>query len=71
VTRAEVLAGLEEIGVELEDASSAAPADAGCDGNQVRRMSRRSSRVAVYVVPAEEDRMIAVHVMEMSGGSGQ
>jgi acetate kinase len=71
VTRAEVLAGLEEIGVELEDASSAAPADAGCDRNQVRRMSRRSSRVAVYVVPAEEDRMIAVHVMEMSGGSGQ
>jgi acetate kinase len=72
VTRAEVLAGLEEIGVELEDPSSAAaaPRDAGCDGNEVRRMSRRSSRVAVYVVPAEEDRMIAVHVMEMSGSSG-
>jgi acetate kinase len=71
VTRAEVLAGLEELGIELEDAScvDTAPADAGCHGNEVRRMSRRSSRVAVYLVPAEEDRMIAVHVMEMSGAA--
>ena len=32
----------------------------------IRRVSSDSSTVPVYVVPAEEDRMIAVHVAEMA-----
>jgi acetate kinase len=35
-------------------------------GEGVRLLSEPSSRVAVYVAPAEEDRMIAVHVMNMT-----
>jgi acetate kinase len=58
-TRDEVLGGLEGLGVEL---------DVWLDGkgDGVRLLSETSSRVAVYVVPAEEDRMIAVHVMNMT-----
>ena len=60
-TRDEVLRGLEGLGVEL---------DVWLDGKGegVRLLSEASSHVAVYVVPAEEDRMIAVHVMNMTAG---
>jgi acetate kinase len=60
-TRDETLRGLEGLGVEL---------DVWLDGKGegVRLLSETSSHVAVYVVPAEEDRMIAVHVMNMTAG---
>jgi acetate kinase len=58
-TRDEILSRLEGLGVEL---------DAWLDGKGegVRLLSETSSRVAVYVAPAEEDRMIAMHVMNMT-----
>ncbi len=56
-TRREVLAGLEETGVRLEE-------DNRSEG--MRRVSAEGSKTAVWVVPAEEDLMIAVHVQEMS-----
>jgi acetate kinase len=59
VSRAEILKGLEDLGVELEEQ--------GPNGAAVRLASRVGSRVAVYIVPAEEDRMIAVHVTQMMG----
>jgi acetate kinase len=59
-SRAEILEGLEEMGVVLDRER-----DEANGGDGVRRVSAASSRVAVYVVPAEEDRMIAVHVLEL------
>jgi acetate kinase len=61
-SRAEILEGLEEFGVVLDDGLDAAK------GDGLRRVSAAASRVVVYVVPSEEDRMIAVHVMEMMAG---
>lgn len=59
-SRVEILEGLEKLGVVLDGASNKA------NGDGVRRVSAASSQVAVYVVPAEEDRMIALHVMELT-----
>jgi acetate kinase len=58
-SRTEILTGLEEMGVALEER--------GSNGGGVRLASRTESRVAIYIVPAEEDRMIAVHVRQMMG----
>jgi acetate kinase len=58
-SRAEILAGLEDIGVVLDGDRNEAQEDG------VRLVSGKGSRKAVYVVPAEEDWMIAVHVGEM------
>ncbi len=60
-SRAEILDGLEEMGVVVDGANNTAN---GVDG--VRCVSGASSRVAVYVVPAEEDRMIAIHVRNLT-----
>jgi acetate kinase len=60
-TRSEVLAGLGGVGILLDEAANAAK------GNGLRKMSDEASATAVYVVPAEEDRMIACHVGEMAG----
>jgi acetate kinase len=62
-TRAEIAGGLRGLGVELEDAANRME-DAAA-GGAVRKISDEDSRVAVYVVPAEEDRMIAWHVARM------
>jgi acetate kinase len=59
-SRAEILEGLEEMGVVVDPATNEAKREDG-----VHRVSVVGSRVAVYVVPAEEDRMIAVHVLEL------
>ncbi|WP_213804906.1 acetate/propionate family kinase [Granulicella sp. dw_53] len=59
-SRAEILRGLEGLGVELDHAANEA------HGDGVRRVSG-TFPIAVYVVPAEEDLMIAVHVAEMMG----
>jgi len=56
-TRAEVLSGLEGLGVRLEETVRA---------KGVRMVSVASSPTAVWVVPAEEDLMIAIHVERMA-----
>lgn len=58
-TRNEVMAGLSEMGVGMDDKANAAKR------NGVRAVSRGDSKTAVYVVPAQEDWMIAWHVGEM------
>jgi acetate kinase len=58
-SRAEILRGLEECGVILDTEAN----EAG--GDNLRRVSSPDSRVAVWVVTAQEDRMIAVHVGQM------
>jgi acetate kinase len=58
-SRAEILAGLESIGVTLDTAANEAK------GDDLRRISSPESQVAVWVVTAQEDRMIAVHVGQM------
>jgi acetate kinase len=58
-TRAEVLAGLQALGIELVAEESGA-------AGEVRRISAPQSAVAVFVVPADEDEMIAMHVLQMA-----
>ena len=58
-SRAEILRGLETSGVVLDAAAN----EAG--GDDLRRVSSPDSQVAVWVVTAQEDRMIAVHVRQM------
>jgi acetate kinase len=58
-SRAEILHGLESCGVVLDAAAN----ETG--GDELRRVSSADSKVAVWVVTAQEDRMIAVHVRQM------
>jgi acetate kinase len=58
-SRAEILRGLEACGVVLDAAAN----EAG--GDELRRVSAPNSEVAIWVVTAQEDRMIAVHVRQM------
>jgi acetate kinase len=58
-SRAEILQGLESCGVVLDAIANAAGGDA------LRRVSAPESKLAVWVVTAQEDRMIAVHVRQM------
>ena len=60
-TRDEVMTGLSEMGMSLDGAKNAGK------GDGVRVVSAEGSRTVVYVVPAEEDWMIAWHVGEMAG----
>jgi acetate kinase len=59
-TRAEVLVGLEGVGIALD------PGVNGLQGNGLRRIDSAGSGTAVYVIPAEEDRTIARHVGKMA-----
>ena len=58
-SRAEILRSLENCGVILDTEAN----EAG--GDNLRRVSSPDSKVAVWVVTAQEDRMIAVHVGQM------
>jgi acetate kinase len=58
-SRAQILRGLESCGVVLDATANEA------DGDELRRVSAPHSQVAVWVVTAQEDRMIAVHVRQM------
>ena len=58
-SRAEILRGLDDCGVILDTAAN------GAGGDNLRRVSSPDSKVAVWVVTAQEDRMIAVHVGQM------
>lgn len=59
LSRREILQGLDGYGIELDPAANEAR------GEGMRRISSAGSAVAVWVVPAQEDRMIAVHVSQM------
>jgi acetate kinase len=59
-TPAEVLAGLAELGIEL-DATAAGQA-----GDGIRQISSSRSKIDVRIVPAQEDRMISIHVRKMA-----
>ncbi|MCB1274658.1 MAG: acetate kinase [Leucobacter sp.] len=60
--RAEVCAGLEALGVELDPAANARPGDAA------RRISTERSGVAVLVVPTDEEVEIARQTWELVAG---
>lgn len=59
-TRSEVLAGLDGMGIAL-DQNAAHKSATG-----LRRVSAADSKTTVYVAPADEDRMIAWHVGRMA-----
>ncbi len=60
-TRSDVVGGLEEMGIVLDEGANEAK------GDGIRNVSAEGSKVEVWVVPAEEDWMIAVHVAKMMG----
>ena len=59
-TRAQILSGLERLGVDLDLSSNQATADG------IQRISKQVSTTTILVVPAQEDLMIAVHVERMA-----
>ena len=59
LSRAEILQGLESSGVVLDAAANEA------QGDDLRRVSAANSQVTVWVVTAQEDRTIAMHVQQM------
>ncbi len=60
LTRAEVLGGLESLGISISSSLNEAKASG------VRRISASESKIAVFVIPAQEDLMIAMHVDQMA-----
>jgi acetate kinase len=64
--RAQVLAGLEPLGIVLDGERNAAP-----PATTARIVSTVDSRVAVCVVPTDEELAIAEETAELLGGSGQ
>jgi acetate kinase len=58
-SREEILQGLASYGVVLDTIADAAP------GDRLRRISAADSQVVVWVLTAQEDRMIAIHVSQM------
>lgn len=59
-SRTAILRGMGNYGVELDAVANEA------SGDQLRLVSTRDSKVTVWVVTAQEDRMIAVHVSQMA-----
>ncbi len=59
LTRSQICAGLEAFGIIID------PQKNEVTQPGARRVSRQKSSTAVYVLPAEEDRMIAAHVARM------
>jgi acetate kinase len=59
LTRRAIAVGLWAFGAEMEHTANELPAKG------LRKISEEDSRIALYVVPAEEDRMIARHVARM------
>jgi len=70
-SREEIAALLSGLGVRLDlDANRLPRKDSGpFEAQTVRRISGENSAITVYVVPAEEDMMIARHVARMCGVS--
>ena len=67
-TRAEVLAGLEGLGIALQ----AEPITVGGDIQRISaHVSAKASHTTVFIIPAQEDRMIALHVARMANTAKQ
>ena len=64
-SRGEIAGNLSGLGAELEFAANESPAKG------LRKISQEDSRIALYVLPAEEDLMIARHVADMCHVSHQ
>jgi len=64
-SRAEILRGLESYGVVLDGAANEAKNDAP------HRVSQADSQVEIWVITAQEDRMIAVHVNRIERNSNR
>ncbi|MGC1781486.1 MAG: acetate/propionate family kinase [Acidobacteriaceae bacterium] len=60
LARAEILADLEGLGISIDRSLNER------QGSGVRRISASESKTAVFVVPAQEDLMIAVHVNHLA-----
>jgi acetate kinase len=60
MTRADILANLQDLGVAIDVRPNRAKSPA------LRQIGTATSNTTVYVVPSQEDRMIAVHVQRMS-----
>ena len=63
LTRSETLAGLEALGICVNSATNQRKA------NGLRRISASDSITSVFVVPAQEDLVIAMHVDRMAGST--
>jgi acetate kinase len=63
-SRAEILDGLEDVGVRLDPALNVEEVASG--GAALRAIHASDSKSRIFVVPAKEDRMIAAHVEWMS-----
>jgi acetate kinase len=59
LSRTEILRGMEGYGIALDAVANAA------GGDELRRISAVDSQVVIWVIPAQEDRMIAIHVSRM------
>jgi acetate kinase len=59
-TRRQAMAGLQGFGIAVDETAN------NLKSIGLRKISGDTSKTAVYVVPAEEDRMIAAHVGEMA-----
>jgi acetate kinase len=59
-SRVEIAGGLESFGISIDSVLN------GAKGDAMRRVSASDSSATVYVVPAKEDWMIAVHVDRMA-----
>jgi acetate kinase len=59
-SRAEIVGGMESLGISMNSALNDAPGDA------IRRLNASEHATAVFIVPAKEDWMIAVHVSLMA-----
>jgi acetate kinase len=63
--REDSLAGLEELGIELDPDLNTADPRPTTGGSGARRISASSSRVAVLVVPTDEEREIARQALSL------
>ena len=63
-SRAEILEGLDGLGVVMNSAANSAPNS--MTGEAMGRIDTSESKTAIFVVPAQEDRIIALHVERMA-----
>ena len=63
LTRSEALTNLTEFGISIDPLKNKA------ESKDKRDISAAESRTRIFVIPAKEDEMIAIHVMQMNGSA--
>ena len=58
-TRTQILANLQALGIDIDEQRNQAPAIG------IQRISTSASKTSVFIIPAQEDLMIALHVRDM------